>query len=142
MDTAYERAKRELENLRWIDEAIDSRAEHCKRLREKIYTLSASGTSEPVSGTKSADIADGVAKLTDYERELNAEIDEYIARRKEIVAKIRSLQNGMAASVLYYFYVLGMTDLETAEKISYSDRHIRRLRHEGLAEYADKFCKI
>ena len=140
MDEIYERARRELESLWWLDKAIDSRIAHCQQLREKISNLSASGTNEPVSGTKLSDIADGVAKLVDYEQELQREIQEYIDRRKCIVLRIHTLPNSAQANVLYYHYVLGMSDTETANKMGYVVRHIKRLRQDGLMEYGEKFC--
>ncbi len=77
------------------------------------------------------DLSAYAAQLDSLERGLDEEWKTKVCRFKEILDAINSLETSQEQDVLFYRYIKGMPLWEIAEKMKYSERHVRRLH--GLA---------
>lgn len=134
-------ARRELMGLGCLDRRIDAATEEIKRLTARIGSIQASGTSQPVSGTKCHDIGDGVAALLDLRAELDADIDAWIVERQRIARRIHAIAPSEYSALLYYHYVLNLPLYQVAEKMGYSYIWARIRHGEALAAYQERYFK-
>lgn len=133
-------AKRELKSLELLDKKIDSAIEDIRRIEDKLLSLRSSlGQSERVSGGDPSDFTDGVAKVTDLQRQLKNDIDLWISERERIVTRIHSIEPEELGQVLYKRYVLNMPLYMVADRMGYSYIWCRIHHGEALAAYQEMF---
>lgn len=108
--------------------------ERLKAEIEELHTMrsvSAEGSSTDRKGWKS-DLSGHMVRLEDLEKEKEKELRNMVRSHERIERAINSLEDTRERDVLFYRYVKGMAWREIAEKMVYSERHVRRLHGWGL----------
>lgn len=102
-----------------------------EEIRELKMSASTGGGSSGRKGWKS-DLSGYMANLDGLERSLDEEWKTRIQAYKKVKKAIESVENAQEQDVLFYKYIKGMAWWEIAEKMNYSERHIRRLHGRAL----------
>lgn len=84
-------------------------------------------------------LGESVAKIIDAEKEAYEAIETYIEERKQIIAKIDSLDNAVSYDVLHRRYVQGMTFERMADEMSYSVRQVLRVYSDAMRDFEKKY---
>ena len=87
------------------------------------------------SGTNGADLANMAAKLDEILMEIRRELDRKHAIRKEILRRMRKMQNEREECVLYYRYIIGLKWEEIAERMGYEERWIYKIHGSALQQF-------
>lgn len=107
--------------------------ERLKAEIEELHTMrsvSAEGSSTDNKGWKS-DLSGHMVRLESLEKEKERELRNMVRSYERIESAINVLEDAQEKDVLFYRYIKGLSLREIAEKMHYSERHIRRLH--GLA---------
>ena len=117
------RAREYLGQIRKIDHKINSNLAEIYRLKAMAVSISIEPKGDKIKSSGSKDsLGDAVAKICDLEKEVEAEVDNYIAARKEIISKIESIENIDYRDVLTERYVLCKAFDNIYENINMSRR--------------------
>ena len=135
----FKETKHYLKRVKYLDGLINSKAEQLKDLRNMIYNISGNKNKERVQTSKCVDkIGDIMSKIVDLENELDNDIDKLVDLKAEVTKRIDEIPDMECRLLLMLRYLNFKTWEEIAEKMGYSDRHIRRLHCFAL----NKFSKI
>ena len=115
-------AKEYLEQIKKLDTLINNKLAESKQWLDLALNITSKTDGERVqsSGDKQT-MANAIEKCVDIEREVNAFIDEYISKKKEIIKTIERLPEA-EYDVLHKIYVQYKTLYEVADErdIAYS----------------------
>lgn len=125
----------ELEQLRDLNERINTLLEEQSILRSRLFYVSGLKMSDQVSGTKINDLSAAITKLVDLEKRIDNLIDEYVDERDRIVKKINKIKDYRYRKILHCYYICNMTLAEIAEKMNFSYDWTRHLHRYGIREY-------
>ena len=84
-------------------------------------------------GSKTSDLSEYAAKLTEKEERLYIEGMEQIKAYKDIEKRINQLRNEDERDVMFYRYIKDKRWWEIAELMGYSERQIHRLHGKAIA---------
>jgi DNA-directed RNA polymerase specialized sigma24 family protein len=129
-----------MEKLLVLHQLIETNMAEIKRLRELAIALPAVDPSKehvkggPLVQSKFANI---IEKLVDLEKDLYAEIEEYVDYEKEMLEVIAKMppEQGL---VLKYFYIEKLPVEYIARKLGVTVRHVYNLKSAALKE-SEKF---
>lgn len=108
-------AKEFLKQVRLCDIHINNMLEEKARLKALALKITSTWGAAPVSGSRSQDkMGDAIAKIVDLEREIDKAVDEYVDKKKEVIAVLEKIQNPDQLEVLYKRYI----QYESFEQIS------------------------
>lgn len=116
-----------------LNEKIDSDLMELEKIRRMAYSLGAvDPTIEKVSGGERGRCryAELINKLKDLEDEIEREVLEAVELEKAARQWIASIQDERHRSYLRYKYINGLSDTEIAQKMNYSERHIKNIAKE------------
>ena len=125
----------ELEQLRDLNERINTLLEEQSILRSRLFYVSGVKMSDQVSGTKINDLSAAITKLVDLEKRIDNLIDEYVDKRDEIVKKIDKIKDYRYRKILHCYYICGMTLAEIAKKTHFSYHWTKHLHLDALRAY-------
>lgn len=115
-------AKEYLEQIKKLDTLINNKLAESKQWLDLALNITSKTDGERVqsSGDKQT-MANAIEKCVDIEREVNALVDEYISKKKEIIKTIERLPEA-EYDVLHKIYVQYKTLYEVADErdIAYS----------------------
>ena len=115
-------AKEYLEQIKKLDTLINNKLAESKQWLDLALNITSKTDGERVqsSGDKQT-MANAIEKCVDIEREVNALVDEYISKKKEIIKTIEGLPEA-EYDVLHKIYVQYKTLYEVADErdIAYS----------------------
>lgn len=112
-----------------IEDLLEERA-RIKALREKI---TASWSVDKVSGSHKPDkLGDNTAKLLDIERQLDAEIDNFVDTEREVRGVLDRVKNSNYARVLRKRYLNYKTWEQIACEMHYSYQWVNELHDRAL----------
>ena len=93
-----------LENIRYTDMLIDSKLQQIKSIRERLCSATVS-LGEKVQGSKDPDkFTDGVAKIIELEKAINADIDKLVEDKRIAREMIEELGDNVEKVILYRVY--------------------------------------
>ena len=112
---------------------INNLLEDVQRLKEMTRQITATLKPDVVSHSGNQDkMAEAVAKIVDLENEINAAIDEYIDKRREIVSTIDKINVPYQVSVLHKLYLEYKTWPEIAEEMNMTERNAQYIHGRAL----------
>lgn len=139
------KAKEYLHQLRRLDAAIDQKSRELSDLRRALGSLGGIDYSKdkvqtPFSGE--APFVRVIERIIDLEEELNADIDNFLNKKHEIVKQIQGLDNVLYAEILFKRYIeYKPLDLISAET-NYTYQYIRELHGRALQEFERTYTNL
>ena len=124
-----------LKQARHIDQRINSKLEQVQSLRELATKATATLSDMPRSSTPNIyRMEDVICKMTDLESEINADIDELIDTKHEVMAVIKMVERPEYQSLLELKYLCMKTWEEVAAELGYVYRQITRMHGYALEQ--------
>ena len=128
-------AKEFLKQARHIDQRINSKLEQVQSLRELATKATTTLSDMPRSSTPNIYRMENViCKMTDLESEINADIDELIDTKHEVMAVIKMVERPEYQSLLELKYLCMKTWEEVAAELGYVYRQITRMHGYALEQ--------
>lgn len=126
-------AKEYLSQAFRLDQRINSKLEQVASLRDLAAKVTASYTKDRVDGTKQrSPMENAIVKIIDLEYEIDADIDELVDLKREIIKAVKSVQQPEYQLLLELRYLSYKTWEETAEMMNYSWRNIHYIHAKAL----------
>lgn len=137
-------AKEYLSRLRSLELRLLSSANEIENLTNIATTITSAINSDGIhtTGTTSDKLGNCVAKIVDLQYEIDADMRDLEAVRKEIIDSLDNVSNGKHRELLRMRYISHMTFEEIAVAMDMSWRHVIRLHGYALKEFAEKNCEI
>jgi hypothetical protein len=137
------KARDYLAQIRRMDIIIAQDRQRLKELRSRMTSLgSMNYTKDRVQQTPSDQMTDKLAAYMDMIEEIERQEVLLEQRKKQVIAKIRQLQNATYMDLLVRYYVNYQTKRgrrktldDVAREMNYSPEHIRRLHRQALIEF-------
>ena len=120
-----------------LDQRINSKLEQVLSLRE--LTTKATATMSDMPGGGSCNVykmQDIIAKIVDLENEINADIDQLVDLKREMVATIKAVSDPECQTLLELRFLCFKTWEQIAVDMGYNVRHLYRVHEEAL----EKVC--
>ena len=128
-------AKEFLKQARHIDQRINSKLEQVQSLRELATKATATLSDMPRSATPNIyRMEDVICKMMELESEINADIDELINTKHEVMAVIKMVERPEYQSLLELKYLCMKTWEEVAAELGYVYRQITRMHGYALEQ--------
>ena len=128
-------AKEFLKQARHIDQRINSKLEQVQSLRELATKATATLSDMPRSATPNIHrMEDVICKMMELESEINADIDELIDTKHEVMAVIKMVERPEYQSLLELKYLCMKTWEEVAAELGYVYRQITRMHGYALEQ--------
>lgn len=122
-----------------LDQMIEGKIAERERLTALATDISPrmpDGMPYSNTGTVSQKMQDAVIDLVMLEKELEKLIEEYISRKRKIVAALEKLPE-KEYGVLHRYYIRGMTLEAIGEDMGYCTRQVKRIKKRALAMLQD-----
>lgn len=117
-----------------LDQRINSKLEQVMSLRELTTKATATMSDMPGGGSRNVyKMQDIIGKIVDLENEINADIDELVDLKREIVAIIKAVKNPEFQTLLELRYLCFKTWEQIAVDMQYSTRNIYKLHDAAIA---------
>ena len=128
-------AKEFLEQVRYVDRAIDSKLEQLSALKDMATKTTSVMNDDVVSHTRNVhSMQDVIAKIIDMQSEINADIDHLVDLKREIMQVVKAVQNPEHQTLLELRYLCFKSWEDVAEELGYNVRHIYRLHDEAVEQ--------
>lgn len=129
-------AKDYLEQVRFVDRAIDGKLEQVERLRNESTKATSLVSDMPRSSSPNLQrLEDTIIKIIDLEHEINRDIDRLIDLKKAARVSINAMANPDERLVLELRYLCNKTWLEIAEAMGVSESTVYRTHGLALANF-------
>ena len=116
-----------------LDQRINSKLEQVLSLRDLTTKATATMSDMPGSGSRNVyKMQDIIAKIIDLENEINADIDQLVDLKREMVTAIKSVTDPECQTLLELRFLCFKTWEQIAVEMGYSIQHIYRLRDKAL----------
>lgn len=125
-------AKEYLDQAYRLDQRINSKLEQVLSLRDLTTKATATMSDMPGGSRNVYKMQDIIAKIIDLENEVNADIDQLVDLKREMVAAIKAVENPEYQTLLELRYLCFKTWEQIAVEMNYSIQHIYRLRDRAL----------
>ena len=127
------KAKEYLGQAYRLDQRINSKLEQVLSLRELTTKATATMSDMPGGGSRNVyKMQDIIGKIVDLENEINADIDQLVDLKREMVTAIKSVTDPECQTLLELRFLCFKTWEQIAVDMSYSIQHIYRLRDKAL----------
>lgn len=127
-------AKRYLEQLQELDTKINQNLERLAEMKED--TTSAGGidySKERVQTSCSGDkLCNDVTRYVSFEEQINAEIDQFVDAKEQIIKEIRGLRVNNYIQVLFKVYVQFKSIKVAASEMNMSYPYVREVHRKAL----------
>ena len=135
-------AKEYLKQAYCIDQRINAKIEQVTSLRE--LTVKASATlSDMPKGTPNPHSKENIiAKMIDLENEINADIDELVTLKQEILSVIKSVDRAEYQTLLEMRYLCFKSWEQIAVEMGYSLHHLYKKHNAALRACAETIKMI
>ena len=118
-----------------LDQRINSKLEQVLSLRDLTTKATATMSDMPGGGSRNVyKMQDIIAKIIDLENEINADIDQLVDLKREMVATIKAVTDPESQTLLELRFLCFKTWEQIAVEMSYSIQHIYRLRDKALTQ--------
>ena len=131
-------AKEYLRQLKTLDNIISAKLLEKERI-EALATKVTNNLSEKVQGGGSGGIENTIIKITELERQINADIDKLVDLKTEASQLIDSMEDSNYKTVLSMYYVSNVTFEQMAEYMNYSVAGIFKIHGYALREFNEIF---
>jgi len=129
-------AKEFLEQVRYVDRAIDNKLEQVHRLRNEATKATSLVSDMPRGGSPNLQhLEDTIVKIIDLERDINRDIDRLIDMKIGARESINAMVSPDERLILEMRYLCYKTWTEIAETIGCSESNIYRLHGFALANF-------
>lgn len=116
-----------------IDQRINAKIEQVTSLRE-LTTKATATLSDMPGGTRNNHSKENIiAKMIDLEDEINADIDELIGLKQEILSVIKSVENTEYQTLLELRYLCFKSWEQIAVELGYSLHHLYKIHNAALS---------
>lgn len=116
-----------------LDQRINSKLEQVLSLRELTTKATATMSDMPGGGSRNVyKMQDIIGKIVDLENEINADIDQLVDLKREMVAVIKAVADPEYQTLLELRFLCFKTWEQIAVDMNYSIQHIYRLRDKAL----------
>ena len=133
MQMAEAEAKEYLRQIELLDSLINCKLEEVDNLKALTTKITTTLKQDVVSSSGSQDkLGDIVAKIVDYEAEIDQMIDELIDRKREISNIIEKVSDPDQLKVLCKRYLLFEPWEQIAWELGYTYRHTTRIHGDAL----------
>ena len=134
-------AKEYLSQAYKIDNSINSKLEQVASLRDLATKATTTISDTPGSPNRNIHkMEDAIVKITDLEDEINADIQELISLKADIMHTIKRVSNRQQRTILEKRYLCFETWEQISVDMSYSIQHTFRL-HDKALEAIDGFLR-
>ena len=117
-----------------LDQRINSKLEQVLSLRDLTTKATATMSDMPGGGSRNVyKMQDIIGKIIDLENEINADIDQLVDLKREMVAVIKSVKNPEYQTLLELRYLCFKPWEQMAVEMGYSIHHLYRLHNSALA---------
>ena len=117
-----------------LDQRINSKLEQVLSLRDLTTKATATMSDMPGGGSRNVyKMQDIFGKIIDLENEINADIDQLVDLKREMVAVIKSVKNPEYQTLLELRYLCFKPWEQIAVEMGYSIHHLYRLHNSALA---------
>lgn len=120
-----------LEQVKRLDEQIDAKIAERERIRALMVNTVGKLDGMPHAPGISDKVGNLTVKLVSLEEELNAMVDEYVDRKKEVLQTLERLPE-REYGVLHRYYIRRMTWEQVADDIGYCTTQVWRIKKEAL----------
>ena len=128
-------AKEYLNQAYWLDRRIDSKLEQLSALKDMATKTTSVMSDDVVSHTRNVhSMQDVIAKIIDMQAEINADIDQLVDLKREIMQVVKAVQNPEHQTLLELRYLCFKSWEDVAEELGYNVRHIYRLHDEAVEQ--------
>lgn len=116
-----------------LDQRINSKLEQVLSLRELTTKATATMSDMPGGGSRNVyKMQDIIGKIVDLENEINADIDQLVDLKREMVAVIKAVENPEYQTLLELRYLCFKTWEQIAVDMKYSTRNIYMLHDAAI----------
>lgn len=116
-----------------LDQRINSKLEQVMSLRDLTTKATATMSDMPGGGSHNVyRMQDIIGKIIDLENEINADIDQLVDLKREMVATIKAVSDPECQTLLELRFLCFKTWEQIAVEMDYSIQHIYRLRDRAL----------
>ena len=117
-----------------LDQRINSKLEQVMSLRELTTKATATMSDMPGGGSRNVyKMQDIIGKIVDLDNEINADIDQLVDLKREMVAVIKAVKNPEFQTLLELRYLCFKTWEQIAVDMQYSTRNIYKLHETAIA---------
>lgn len=126
-------AKEYLDQAYRLDQRINSKLEQVLSLRELTTKATATMSDMPGGGSRNVyRMQEIIGKIVDLENEINADIDQLVDLKREMVAVIKAVKNPEFQTLLELRYLCFKTWEQIAVDMQYSTRNIYKLHDSAV----------
>lgn len=129
-------AKEYLNQAYRLDQRINSKLEQVMSLRDLATKATATMSDMPGGSRNVYKMQDIIGKIIDLENEINADIDQLVDLKREMVSAIKAVEDPEYQTLLELRYLCFKTWEQIAVEMDYSIQHIYRLRDRALEAIA------
>lgn len=134
LTTEHKKKIKYLNQYKYLNAEIDRKIEELEHWKSKIYNVTGTLSDMPKSPNRSNTIENGIATIDEIEANINNDISELVALRKEIENKINEVEDPKLRELLKCRYLDCKSWEEVAFKNGYSWQHTYRLHEKALDE--------
>ena len=117
-----------------LDQRINSKLEQVLSLRDLTTKATATMSDMPGGGSRNVyKMQDIIGKIIDLENEINADIDQLVDLKRDIVTIIKAVENPEYQTLLELRYLCFKPWEQIAVEMGYSIHHLYRLHNSALA---------
>lgn len=127
-------AKEYLNQAYRLDQRINSKLEQVMSLRDLTTKATATMSDMPGGSRNVYKMQDIIGKIIDLENEINADIDQLVDLKREMVSAIKAVEDPEYQTLLELRYLCFKTWEQIAVEMNYSIQHIYRLRDKALTQ--------
>ncbi|GHV06385.1 hypothetical protein FACS1894217_04950 [Clostridia bacterium] len=133
-------AKQYLQQAFRLNQRIESNRDEIARLRSLATSIGSPDLSaDRVQSSGNSDkMAATIAKIIDFERELEAEIEKYVVLRREIYGKVDRIEDDDYRIILKKRYLEFKKWENIAVEMNYSYQWVHKLHKRALQDFAKK----
>lgn len=117
-----------------LDQRINSKLEQVMSLRDLTTKATATMSDMPGGSRNVYKMQDIIGKIIDLENEINADIDQLVDLKREMVSAIKAVEDPEYQTLLELRYLCFKTWEQIAVEMDYSIQHIYRLRDKALTQ--------
>lgn len=126
-------AKEYLDQAYRLDQRINSKLEQVLSLRELTTKATATMSDMPGGGSRNVyRMQEIIGKIVDLENEINADIDQLVDLKREMVEVIKAVKNPEFQTLLELRYLCFKTWEQIAVDMQYSTRNIYKLHDSAV----------
>lgn len=132
------KAKEYLQNVRRIADKINNKQLQLLNLWDMANSITTTMSDLSGCGSGSLDqMADTVSKIVDLEKEISADIDQYVEMKLEAIQLINLMPNEQNSAILFRRYINREEWTEIAESMSYTRQSLMNKHRAAVEEFQE-----